>query len=77
MARYCLGGWNGFDSNPDYATLADAAEAIRLAEGWAEVHLSKPTFETECSIPVFHAYPTAEELGADHEWRRAPCIWEM
>jgi hypothetical protein len=74
LMPYCIGNWNGFDGERGYRTLADAAEAIRVARGWSEIHLSERQFETEASIPVFLAYPTAEQRDLD--WQDAPYIWE-
>jgi hypothetical protein len=74
LMPYCVGYWNGFDGERSYRTLAEAAEAIRVARGWSEIHLSARQFETEANVPVFLAYPTADTR--DLEWQDAPYIWE-
>jgi|SRR5688572_26779886 hypothetical protein len=75
LMPYCVGDWNSFDGERSYRTLAEAAEAIRVARGWSEIHLSERQFQTEANVPVFLAYPTAEKR--DLEWQDAPYIWEM
>jgi len=74
---YVIGGWNGFDTETDYDTLAEAAEALRIAEGWTEIHLSGKMLTTEASLPTWVAYPTANARDADSGWESAPVIYQL
>jgi hypothetical protein len=73
--HYQTGSWAHLDSEK-YATLAEAADALRRAMGWTELHLTDSILTTEAALPTCHAYPTAELRDAD-DWMKAPCIYEI
>lgn len=51
----------GSDVGQDcYPTIEAAAEAIRVEQGWAEVHLSDVAYFDIIAIPTWTAYPTVE-----------------
>ena len=74
---YVIGSFSGFQSKPDYDTLAEATEALRIAEGWTEIHLSERMLTTEASLPTWVAYPTASARDADTGWEYAPYIYQI
>jgi len=78
---YVVGGLNGFDPQPEYATLLEAAEAVRVANGWADVHLSDEGATTIALVPTWTAYPTQEARlqaeGIDPAVVLAPHIYRM
>jgi hypothetical protein len=65
------------DVDVQYSTLAAAAEAVRHAQRWTEIHLSDEWLETEAQIPTRAAYPTAEARDAATEEMKAPHIYEI
>ncbi len=73
--HYQTGSWAHMDREK-YATLAEAAEAVRRAKGWTEIHLSDAVLTTEAALPTYHAYATAEQREAD-DWERAPCVYKI
>ena len=74
--RYHLGRESIIGSK-SYATLDEAADAIRREMGWTEIHLSDWFPWSEVAIPTYAAYATKEERDAGGDYANAPWIYEF